>query len=138
MEELQATLDRKIAAWEGMPLSMEPGANGAERAFRRDLVELLVNNRLEWIALLREGKPDALVDRLQSFFARWAGSLGTLPPLDETRRVTVRLMYRNLISLIASVLAENGESETLRAALGNCIDYHMAGLAAVMDKWRKE
>ena len=138
MEELQTTLDRKIAAWGCLPLSPEPGANGAERAFRLELLDLLVRNRLQWIALLREGRTDALVDRLQSFFERWHASVKSVAALDEARLLTVRLLYRNLIALIASALSGNREIEPLREALGNCIDYHMAGLAGLMEKWRKE
>ena len=138
MDELQATLDRKIAAWEGTPLSADPKSVGAETRFRIELIDLLVQNRLQWIVLLRDGKPDALTDRLASFFERWLGSQRTVPALDEMRRTTVRLIYRNLITLIASVLGENKDPPALREALENCIDYHMAGLAAMMEKWRKE
>lgn len=138
MEELQSALDRKIASWEGMPLSHDPKKNGAEGRFRAELIDLLAQNRLQWIALLRDGKPEELADRLQSFFERWLGSLGASPPLDRTRRRTVRLMYRNLIALIASALGEDLDPESLREALENCLDYHMAGLAAVMQQWRTE
>ena len=138
MEELQATLDRKIAAWEGTPLSADPGLNGAEKRFRLDLIDLLAQNRLQWIVLLRDRKQESLTDRLGTFFERWFGSLGPGPALSENRRMTVRLMYRNLIALIASVLGENRDAPALRDALENCIDYHMAGLAAVMERWRNE
>ena len=138
MAELQATLDRKIASWEGKPLSTDPKANAGEIGFRLELIDLLIQNRLQWIALLRDGKPDALTDRLTAFFERWLGSVRTVAVLDEKRRTTVRLLYRNLITLIASVLGENQDPSALREALENCIDYHMAGLAAVMEKWGKE
>jgi AcrR family transcriptional regulator len=136
MEELSATLDRKISGWQGQPLADESEPVGAEVRFRGELINLLVANRLHWVVLLREGMGEVLTERLTLFFERWLGSLKTGTVLDDTRRMTVRILYRNLINLMSSVLRENREPEELQKALAGCIDYHMAGLKALMEKWR--
>ncbi len=133
--KLQAALDRKIAGWAGAPLAEDPETSPAEARFRGELIDLLVENRLQWVVLLREGMAETLSDRLTTFFTRWLGTLRAPVELDDTRLMTVRSMYRNLINLFTAVLGENADQAGLSQALENCIDYHMAGLRAVMAKW---
>ena len=138
LDELSIVLERKIAGWQGLSLAVEPDSDGVQARFRKELIELLASKPEHWIVLLRNGAGEAFADRLVVFFERWLGSLRAESCLDSDRRKTVRLMYRGVVNLMASALGEHVENDTLRAALEDCMDYHMAGLAAITEKWRKE
>jgi AcrR family transcriptional regulator len=136
LDELSAALDRKIAGWQGVPLSAVTDPRGSEMRFRNELIDILAENRLYWIVLLRNGTGDALTARLVSFFERWHASVRPGSALDGRCRMMVTAVYRNLICLIASVLGDCEDPLDVRRALEDCIDYHMAGLSAMMEKWR--
>lgn len=108
-----------------------------QNRFRVELIELLMENRLHWVVLLREGFGTVIVDELCSFFCSWLQSNG-YGSIPEKNLLTIRMLYQNLTSLICSMLNEHVQTHDMKTALENCLTYHMAGIQALLEKWRKQ
>jgi AcrR family transcriptional regulator len=137
IDRLSSVLDKKIAALAGIPLSsMEEGRT----RFKKDLIDLLMENRLHWIILLRENGDTLLVERLVSFWLRWIRTLalppGTLAALvTEEKKKAIHLYYANLSRLMTDHLLEFTANDGLERLLGNCLDYHLGGLDSLLAAW---
>ncbi len=137
LDMMLGALDRKIEAFHGQPIL---SLSETQKRFRDELISILAANPLYWVIVLRQSGGDMLVERLVKLFTGWLRSL-PLPAavaekiLSEDRLALIRLYYKNIVRLMSDHVLDFAKREDLASLLGDVLDYHLAGLDALLRSW---